>query len=141
MPRGAVYEILDADLTLRTSLGGPGRIFGKDALDGVPQEGYVLLLVWAAPRVVFRDYGSAPEQASVKRLSVEVHRARTESTDYKQLDVILARVTLDLCSAVQVVGTDGSNVAHVELVAISEDATDLALNTITKNATYNVLGR
>jgi hypothetical protein len=108
-------------------------IWATGAMDVAPRSGYFLILRWEETSFVVGTHG--PEQ-----LTVICHRSRKETRDYTNHRKILMRVVDILTEYVHVEGEDGIfNQARAQ--GLSADQVDEVYETITKNASFSVLGR
>ena len=133
MSHAAVRSMLGTDPILNGYGITLDRIWATGAMDVAPREGYFLILRWEETAFEIGTHG--PEH-----LTVFCHRSRKETRDYTNHRRILLRVVDILTEYVHVEGEDGIfNQARAQ--GLSADQVDEVYETITKNASFSVLGR
>lgn len=135
MSRAAIYQAISNDTELNEMGIDEDHVFPNYSLDGSPSRESFVILRWEEQRL------NASVRRGPQRLTVWAHSPVERSTDFSDLDRILARIKEVLEPMEQVEGEDGFVVTSVRFTGFGGDLKDPGYNTITKNSAFEVLFR
>lgn len=135
MSRAVVYKTLAEDPQLNAM--GVAGIFPNYSLDGSPSR--------KKPFIIIRWEENTNRKFSRSRapriMNVHAHCPVEYSTDFGRIDRILERVKQILPPLEHVAGEDGYTLTSVQWTGDGSDFKDPGYETITRNASYEVLYR